>query len=190
MQYVVALHQLHYFVVVRLPTRNPCGATGRVPSQSRLTVTFAQLLKVAICAIHFPSPAPRVPDLPLSPEFFPKMSSNSSTPAAADVPDCGAGGGADTYTSLRIASIFIILACSMAGALFPVLAHRSSWLNVPKPVFEYVIFFFEYLNRVLIRSDGSFAKYFGSGVIVRLSISQQLQSLTSIDRSQPRSFTC
>ncbi|KAF8661365.1 hypothetical protein AX16_001459 [Volvariella volvacea WC 439] len=60
---------------------------------------------------------------------------------------CGAGDGVDTYLGLRIASIFIIFAGSCAGALFPVLAKRSSWLQVPKSVFD-------------------FAKYFGSGVII------------------------
>ncbi|KAI0033907.1 ZIP zinc/iron transport family [Vararia minispora EC-137] len=59
---------------------------------------------------------------------------------------CSSGGGSTTYTGLRIASIFIILATSTAGALFPVLARRTS-LGIPKPVFE-------------------FAKYFGSGVII------------------------
>ncbi|KAJ3519339.1 hypothetical protein NMY22_g13250 [Coprinellus aureogranulatus] len=51
------------------------------------------------------------------------------------------------YMGLRIAAIFIIAVGSMAGALFPVLAKRSTWLHVPKPVFD-------------------FAKYFGSGVII------------------------
>jgi len=64
-----------------------------------------------------------------------------------DALNCGSGGGSDTHFHLRIASVFIILICSMSGAMFPVLAKRSSWLNVPKSVFE-------------------FAKYFGSGVII------------------------
>ncbi|KAG1907573.1 ZIP-like iron-zinc transporter [Suillus fuscotomentosus] len=61
--------------------------------------------------------------------------------------NCGSGGGATTYAQLRIASIFIILIGSTSGALFPVLANRTSWLHVPKAVFD-------------------FAKYFGSGVII------------------------
>ncbi|KAF5383718.1 hypothetical protein D9615_003583 [Tricholomella constricta] len=61
--------------------------------------------------------------------------------------NCGSGGGADDFFGLRIASIFVILVGSSAGALFPVLARRSSWLHVPKAVFD-------------------FAKYFGSGVII------------------------
>lgn len=61
--------------------------------------------------------------------------------------NCSSGGGATTYAQLRIASIFIILIGSTSGALFPVLANRTSWLHVPKAVFD-------------------FAKYFGSGVII------------------------
>lgn len=54
--------------------------------------------------------------------------------------ECLAGGGADTFLNLRIAAVFIILATSTTGALFPVLARRSSWLHVPKPIFECAIF--------------------------------------------------
>jgi len=61
--------------------------------------------------------------------------------------NCGSGGGADTFFGLRVASVFIILIGSMSGALFPVLARRTKWLNVPLAVFD-------------------FAKYFGSGVII------------------------
>ncbi|KAJ7653132.1 ZIP-like iron-zinc transporter [Mycena polygramma] len=53
----------------------------------------------------------------------------------------------NTYLHLRVASVFIILVCATVGTLFPVLAHRSKWLRVPKYVFD-------------------FAKYFGSGVII------------------------
>lgn len=64
--------------------------------------------------------------------------------------NCGEGGGSDEFFGLRVASIFIILIGSMFGALFPVLARRSRWLSsrIPHGVFD-------------------FAKYFGSGVIVR-----------------------
>ncbi|KAF9480530.1 ZIP-like iron-zinc transporter [Pholiota conissans] len=61
--------------------------------------------------------------------------------------NCGSGGGADSDFNLRVAAIFVILVGSSSGALFPVLAKRSSWLHVPKSVFD-------------------FAKYFGSGVII------------------------
>jgi hypothetical protein len=60
----------------------------------------------------------------------------------SDAVDCGSGGGDDSSFGLRIASVFIILVGSMAGALFPVLAKRSSWLHVPKLVFEFVLKFF------------------------------------------------
>ena len=57
----------------------------------------------------------------------------------SDALDCGSGGGDDSSFGLRIASVFIILVGSMTGALFPVLAKRSSWLHVPKPIFEFVL---------------------------------------------------
>ena len=70
--------------------------------------------------------------------------------ARDDTVNCGSGGGDTGSTGLRIASVFIILTGSMFGALFPVLTKRTRRMNeiVPKGVFE-------------------FAKYFGSGVIVR-----------------------
>ncbi|KAG1811497.1 Zinc/iron permease [Suillus subaureus] len=78
--------------------------------------------------------------------------------------NCGSGGGATTYPQLRIASVFIILIGSLSGALFPVLAQRSSWLHVPKGVFD-------------------FAKYFGSGVIIATAfihlLSPAISELTS-----------
>ena len=71
----------------------------------------------------------------------------------SNAPNCGTGGGADTFFGLRIASIFIILASSSFGALFPVLARRTKWLSalVPQALFD-------------------FAKYFGSGVIVSIHL--------------------
>ncbi len=56
-------------------------------------------------------------------------------------PNCGSGGGADTWFGLRVASVFIILVGSIGGALFPVLIKNSTWLHVPKSVFEFVFFF-------------------------------------------------
>ncbi|KAI5995056.1 Zinc/iron permease [Pisolithus albus] len=76
--------------------------------------------------------------------------------SSSDV-NCGSGGGADTYTGLRIASVFIILVGSGFGALFPVFARRSSWLHVPEPIYE-------------------FAKYFGSGVIIATAFIHLLSS--------------
>ena len=64
------------------------------------------------------------------------------TRAMSDAVDCGSGGGDDSSFGLRIASVFIILVGSMTGALFPVLAKRSSWLHVPKPMFEFVLWSF------------------------------------------------
>ena len=61
------------------------------------------------------------------------------TLAMSDAVSCGSGGGDDSSLGLRIGSVFIILVGSMTGALFPVLAKRSSWLHVPKPIFEFVL---------------------------------------------------
>jgi zinc transporter 1/2/3 len=71
--------------------------------------------------------------------------------------DCGSAAGSNAFFGLRIGSIFIILATSMFGAAFPVLAKRSTWLRVPKPVFD-------------------FAKYFGSGVIIATAFIHLLAS--------------
>ncbi|PPQ91495.1 hypothetical protein CVT25_013752 [Psilocybe cyanescens] len=80
-------------------------------------------------------------------ERVPTQFSNHSLDHDLEELNCGSGGGSDTFINLRIAAIFIILVGSSLGALFPVLAKRSSWLHVPKSVFD-------------------FAKYFGSGVII------------------------
>ncbi|KAF7308272.1 hypothetical protein HMN09_00675200 [Mycena chlorophos] len=61
--------------------------------------------------------------------------------------ECGNIDSGNSFLSLRVASVFIILLCGTSGALFPVLAARSKWLHVPKGLFD-------------------FAKYFGSGVII------------------------
>ncbi|KIJ14870.1 hypothetical protein PAXINDRAFT_169551 [Paxillus involutus ATCC 200175] len=78
--------------------------------------------------------------------------------------NCGNGGGADSYTNLRIASVFIVLIGSSFGALFPVLAKKTQWVKVPDAVFD-------------------FAKYFGSGVIIATSfihlLSPALDELSS-----------
>ncbi|KAJ3784167.1 ZIP-like iron-zinc transporter [Lentinula aff. detonsa] len=64
-----------------------------------------------------------------------------------DVIDCSGDSQGDALLGLRIASIFIIYVGSSCGALFPVLARRSKFINVPKSLFD-------------------FAKFFGSGVII------------------------
>jgi len=78
----------------------------------------------------------------------------------SDAPNCGSGGGSDTHFHLRIASVFIILTGSMSGALFPVLAKRTSRLHVPEAVFD-------------------FAKYFGSGVIIATAFIHLLHPATA-----------
>ncbi|KAF7344750.1 hypothetical protein MVEN_01635700 [Mycena venus] len=60
-------------------------------------------------------------------------------------PQCGNLDNGDSFLGLRVASVFVILFCSTAGTLFPILAKRSTWLHVPKSVFD-------------------FTKYFGSGI--------------------------
>ncbi|KAJ7774041.1 ZIP-like iron-zinc transporter [Mycena metata] len=72
---------------------------------------------------------------------------------------CGNVDNADTYFGLRVASVFIIWVCGTSGTLFPVLARRSSWLHVPKSLFE-------------------FAKYFGSGVIIATAFIHLLDPAT------------
>lgn len=66
-----------------------------------------------------------------------------------DTTNCGSGGGDQGDLALRVASIFVILAGSSIGALFPVLSRRTKWLGarIPKQAFDT-------------------AKYFGSGVII------------------------
>ncbi|KAJ7861378.1 ZIP-like iron-zinc transporter [Mycena olivaceomarginata] len=61
--------------------------------------------------------------------------------------ECGNINNPDTFTGLRVASVFVTLVCATGGTLFPILAKRSTWLHLPKSVFD-------------------FAKYFGSGVII------------------------
>lgn len=122
------------------------------------------------------SPCPRVrPSPPSSPPAHPPYKSSAAhrlkyTPvpssrrttssklatmhrlhARADTDECGAVDHPHTWTGLRIASIFIILATSMFGALFPVLARRQRLLKLLIPERAFKV-----------------AKYFGSGVIVRL----------------------
>ncbi|KAJ4469860.1 ZIP-like iron-zinc transporter [Lentinula aciculospora] len=64
-----------------------------------------------------------------------------------DITDCNSDSNGDVLLGLRIASIFVIYIGSSCGALFPVLARRSKYINVPKSLFD-------------------FSKFFGSGVII------------------------
>ncbi|KAL7416494.1 Zinc/iron permease [Mrakia frigida] len=67
---------------------------------------------------------------------------------ASEVPeDCLPTTNENTHLKLRVAGIFIILATSAIGTLFPIFAKRSKHVHVPKKVFE-------------------FAKFFGSGIII------------------------
>jgi zinc transporter 1/2/3 len=50
--------------------------------------------------------------------------------------ECGNINNPDTFTGLRVASVFVILVCATGGTLFPILAKRSTWLHLPKSVFE------------------------------------------------------
>lgn len=83
-----------------------------------------------------------------------------------DSVNCGSGGGANDLTGLRIGSVFVILATSSFGTLFPVVAKRTR-LNtvIPTSVFEWVFSAVRQLSSIA-DSLHSFAKYFGSGVIV------------------------
>ena len=66
-------------------------------------------------------------------------SAASATASADDSTNCVSGVGANDFTALRIAAIFIILVGSSFGALFPVFARRSRLKHViPKAAFEYV----------------------------------------------------
>ena len=78
--------------------------------------------------------------------------------------NCSSGGGTDSHFHLRIGSIFVILIGATSGALFPVLAKRSKRINLPPYFFEYV---HPLACLALQLIAFRFAKYFGSGVIVR-----------------------
>ena len=77
------------------------------------------------------------PENPMASSISLPTPSSTTTPSAIAI-NCGPGGGSDNHFHLRIAAIFIILICSTFGAVFPIIARRSSWLHVPKPAFEYV----------------------------------------------------
>lgn len=62
-------------------------------------------------------------------------------PRDEDEVDCSEGGGDDRFLGLRIGSIFIILACATCGALFPVIAKRSSCLHLPRSAYAYALLF-------------------------------------------------
>lgn len=92
-----------------------------------------------------------------------------NTSMKRDIIDCNSDSQGDAFLGLRIASIFVIYIGSSCGALFPVLARRSKFINVPKSLFEYVSY--KLLDALSLNNDPPssirFAKFFGSGVIVR-----------------------
>jgi len=77
--------------------------------------------------------------------------------------ECGSVSNEVTFIGLRVASIFIIAVCSTLSTLFPILSKRVKWLQVPAFLYEYV----SVLQLFRTLEFCSFAKYFGSGVIVR-----------------------
>jgi zinc transporter 1/2/3 len=107
----------------------------------------------------------------------------------SDSQNCGSGGGDDRFFGLRVASLFIILVGSSFGALFPVVTARTKWFKIPKAVYEcvFLLILICGFSHLIVPS---FAKYFGSGVIVRviqhrflpskLVVSVRLQQLLSI----------
>lgn len=104
-------------------------------------------------------------------------------PAMSSV-NCGSGGGATTYTGLRIASLFIIWFGSSLGASFPIIARRSSFIHVPHSIFECVFSVLSYFSSYSpLANRHSFAKYFGSGVIIATAfihlLSPGISELTS-----------
>lgn len=78
-------------------------------------------------------------------------SSDNSTVLTAEGSECGNLGPIDSRLGLRVAGIFIILATSLFGTLFPVLTQRSKRLFISPWVYEG-------------------AKYFGSGVILATAL--------------------
>ncbi|OBZ66677.1 Zinc-regulated transporter 1 [Grifola frondosa] len=138
-----------------LPFNNP---SHQSPSPPHLP-----LVPSRDCPIKSPTLSLLTTDNPLCPHGNQScMNTNSS----AEIASSGSGGGNNSFTGLRIASIFIILATSLTGALFPILARRTKWLSarIPTVVFDT-------------------AKYFGSGVIIATSLihllSPALSELTS-----------
>ena len=96
----------------------------------------------------------------------------SETASADDAVNCGSGGGANDFTSLRIAAIFIVLVGSSFGALFPVFARRSRLKNViPKAVFECVSLYC--VQRYLLLTDRCDATCY---VVSRSTLAQESSS--------------
>ncbi len=89
--------------------------------------------------------------VPLSRFEFPPLfvdEPNSETSFSMSSSNCGSANNPNTYKALRISAIFIILATSLFGTIFPVVSKRR-W-KIPTFAFDFI-------------------KYFGSGVIVSSS---------------------
>jgi hypothetical protein len=88
--------------------------------------------------------------------------------------NCGSGGGDDRFFGLRVASVFIILIGSAFGAFFPIISARTKWLSIPPWLYKYGSFLIYQRLHLIVPS---FAKFFGSGVIVSV-IPQRSLSLS------------
>ena len=73
---------------------------------------------------------------------------------SSPAPNCGSGGGADSFQGLRIASLFIIWASSSFAATFPVVARRSRVIHFPLAVFESVSFICQFLSLTTSPQNG------------------------------------
>jgi zinc transporter 1/2/3 len=56
--------------------------------------------------------------------------------ASEEQPQCGSGRSNVDLIGLRVASLFIIGACTMLGTFFPILAKRSKFFKVPPLAYE------------------------------------------------------
>lgn len=126
-----------------VPTRDLSNVQegGRVPPQSlrwwSLLLTYIPSLprSTPIPTMHF---SPSAAIATASTILHPNVHDHGHVFAARaeEELNCGQGGGNDSMFGLRVASVFVILVGSTSGALFPVVAKRSSWLHVPKSIFE------------------------------------------------------
>jgi hypothetical protein len=90
---------------------------------------------------------------------------------------CGLASRTDPLAALRIAALFIILFSSSVAALLPVLLVRHAKRRIPALAFEFVIFRSSYSRSQVAFS---FAKYFGSGVIVSVPAGPSLLRVNSV----------
>lgn len=88
----------------------------------------------------------------------------------SDEDQCGGVQNEDAFLNLRVASVFVVLVTSTFGACFPLWAKDRR--IIPSGVFQYVYPRYPFSDRSLTHQPPvafitRFAKYFGSGVIVR-----------------------